>query len=422
MTPQQTREVRDLVGTPAYVYDLASLKANAQVALSFPHAFGLTARFAMKASPNAAILRLFAHQGLCFDCSSCFEIRRAMAAGIPASKCSLSTQELGGDFAELVEAGAEMNACSLDQLRQFGAAFKGTGKGVGVRFNPGLGSGGTGKTNVGGPSSSFGIWHEQSGEVAAIAEEFGIDVVRVHTHIGSGSDPAVWQKVSQLSLDLVRQFPKVHTLNLGGGYKVGRMAGEPSTELGVVGKPVQDAFEAFAKETGRELKLEIEPGTFLLANAGSLVSSVQDKVHTGGEGHAFLKLDAGMTDVLRPSLYGAQHPLVIVKADAKHDGDTEQEAVVVVGHCCESGDLLSCAPGDPEMLAERAMLSASVGDLLVVEGSGAYCAAMSTKNYNSFPEAPEVVLDEAGALHVVRKRQPPADIWANEVALDEGLL
>jgi diaminopimelate decarboxylase len=88
---------------------------------------------------------------------------------------------------------------------------------VGLRFNPGLGSGGTSKTNVGGPASSFGIWHEHAAECLEIATAGKLKVFRIHTHIGSGSDPAVWQKVSTMSLNLVRMFPDVHTLNLGGG-------------------------------------------------------------------------------------------------------------------------------------------------------------------------------------------------------------
>lgn len=321
-TPPQ---VRRLVGTPAFVYDWASLKANADQALSFPNAFGLTARFAMKASPNAAVLRLFDRWGLHFDCSSLFEVKRAVAAGVPPHKLSLSTQELGEGFEEYVKMGVKLNACSLSQLDRVGLAFAATpGQEVGVRFNPGVGSGGTAlKTNVGGPDSSFGIWHEQADEVAAAAAAHSLCIVRVHTHIGSGSDPAVWQRVSAMSLALVRHFPSVTALNLGGGYKVGRVLGEKSTDLVVVGLPVKEAFEAFAAETGRQLHLEIEPGTFLLANAGSLVATVQDKVSTGPGGHAFLKIDSGMTEVLRPSLYGAQHPIVVVKQRPEDDTATE---------------------------------------------------------------------------------------------------
>lgn len=92
------------------------------------------------------------------------------------------------------------------------------------------------------------------------------------------------------------------------------MSGEQSTDLQAIGAPVKGDFEAFKEETGRELKLEIEPGTFLVANAGSLVCTVQDVVSTGSTGYEFIKLDAGMTELLRPSLYGALHPLVVMPA------------------------------------------------------------------------------------------------------------
>jgi len=338
-------------------------------------------------------------------------VRRAIAAGVDPSKISLSTQELPEDFAELVGLGIKVNACSVEQLKRYVGALPGTP--VGLRFNPGLGSGGTGKTNVGGPDSSFGIWHELADECAEIAGATGTPVERIHTHIGSGSDPAVWQRVSGMSLDLCRRFPDVVTLNLGGGYKVGRMIGEASTDLGVVGAPVKAAFEAFAADTGRELRLEIEPGTFLLANACSLLCGVQDVVTTGAAGRKFIKLDAGMTEVLRPSLYGAQHPLVTIpKAQTG-----EFENYVVVGHCCESGDLLTPAPGEPETIAERSLSKVEIGDLCVVEGSGAYCSSMSTKNYNSFPEAPEVMVMDASdnSMRLIRQKQPLEQLWANEV-------
>jgi diaminopimelate decarboxylase len=129
--------------------------------------------------------------------------------------------------------------------------------------------------NVGGPSSSFGIWHEQKDEVKAIVAKYNLKVIRIHTHIGSGSDPVVWQSVTGLSLGLVEEFPDAVALNLGGGYKVGRMSYEASTDLLKVGAPVKKEFEDFAARTGRKLKLEIEPGTFLVANAGTLLCSVQ---------------------------------------------------------------------------------------------------------------------------------------------------
>ena len=405
------RTIADDFGTPVYVYDMATLKGNAADVLAFPNAFGLTARYAMKASPNAAILKIFNEAGLHIDASSGNEVRRAIAAGVPAANISLSTQELPADFAELYELGIEINACSLNQLARFGQACP--GKTIGVRFNPGSGSGGNNRTNVGGPASSFGIWHEWIDQVQAIVAKYELSVIRIHTHIGSGCDPAVWQKISGMSLDLVRQFPDVVALNLGGGYKVARMEDEVGTDLQECGAPVAEKFREFAQETGREIRLEVEPGTYLLANACSVLSIVQDIVSTGADGYEFLKLNTGMTEILRPSIYGAQHPIFIVQADAA----AETRDYMIAGHCCESGDILTPAPGDPELLATRALPVCTIGDLCVIDGAGAYCAAMSTKHYNSYPEAAEVMLDEAKVPHVIRKRQKLEDLWANEVAL-----
>mgnify|MGYP000004466779 FL=1 len=416
LEPAEAKAVRDAFGTPTYVYDLKRLEEQAEKALAFPNAFGLTVRYAMKASPNAAILKVFRKKGLNIDASSGYEVYRAVKAGFEYSDISLSTQEFPDFFEELVKKGLKVNACSLSQLEAFGKAFPGGN--IGLRFNPGLGSGGTGKTNVGGPSSSFGIWHELLPDVKAICEKYELNIERIHTHIGSGSDPAVWNKTSGMSLDLCKQFPTVKTLNLGGGYKVGRMAYEKSTDLQVVGAPVKELFEAYAKETGTELQLEIEPGTFLLANSCSIVTTVQDKVTTGTDaGHTFLKLDAGMTEVLRPSLYAAQHPLVAVSADGTSPKSTSR--YVVVGHCCESGDLMTPGPDDAEEIAEREMGELEQGDILVVEGAGAYCAGMSSKNYNSFPEAPEVMKGKDGVMHLIRKRQNLEQILENEVELSD---
>lgn len=411
LTPALARRIRAEFGTPVHVYDEATLTRNARQVLAFPNAFGLTARFAMKANPTAAVLKLFQSLGLHIDASTGFECRRAMRAGFPGPHISLSSQELPEDFADLVRLGVKVNATSLRQLERFGQALPG-GR-VGLRINPGLGSGSTNRTNVGGPGSSFGLWHESIPQAQAIAARHGLIIERLHTHIGSGSDPEVWKRVSEMSLNLVRQFPAVDTFNLGGGYKVGRMSHEKSTDLQDVGAPMKAAFERFAAETGRRLRLEIEPGTFLVALAGAVVSTVQDIVSTGAAGHTFLRLDTGMTEVLRPSLYGAQHPITVVPATER--GDTDTASYLVAGHCCESGDILTPAPGDPEGLQPRVLQRAEIGDIAVIDGTGAYCAGMPAKNYNSFPEAAEVLVAADGTPRLIRRRQTLDQMLANEV-------
>lgn len=412
LVPEQARRIAAEHGTPCYVYSQERLERQADAMLGFPNAFGLTVRFAMKACPSAAVLRIFHRKGLHIDASSGWEVRRAIRAGFEPARISLSTQELPADFAELLSLGIEINACSLDQLERIGRAKP--GHAVGLRFNPGRGSGGTGKTNVGGPDSSFGIWHAQADRAAEIAAEHRLRVVRIHTHIGSGSDPAVWQQVVAVSLALVARFPTADTLNLGGGYKVARVASEKGTDPAVVGAPVRAAFAAFALEHGKQLRLEIEPGTFLVANAGAVLASVGDVVRT--DTRTFVKLDSGMTEILRPSLYGAQHPIAFYpSADTGRTVDT-----VVVGHCCESGDLITCAPGDAEALAPRPLPVVARGDLAVIGGAGAYCASMSAKNYNSFPEAPELLVARDNTVHLIRRRQTLDQMLANEI-LPPGL-
>jgi len=384
----------------------------------------------MKSAPNKTILQIFSKMGIQIDASSGFEVRRAMSAGIPAEHISLSTQELPADFKELVEMGVKINACSISQLERFGQAFPNSNQKVGIRINPGTGSGGFSKsttsfskTNVGGPSSSFGIWFEyiNDGTVPDIVSKYGLEVERIHTHIGSGSDPDIWQKVAVQSLAFCKTWPTVTAMNLGGGYKVGRNEGEASTNLQEVGSPVMEEFIKFKEENdGRELQLEIEPGTYLMAMSGALVCTVQDKVTTST--NQFIKLDAGMTDVLRPSLYGAVHPMTIFPQSGKtEDVGSEREATVIVGHCCESGDLMTPKAGAPEELDERELRKAELGDILVMDGSGAYCSGMSTKNYNSFPESPEVLVDNDGKVHVIRERQSLEQIYINEVTLAEGI-
>ena len=407
LTAARAAEVRERFGTPTYVYERATLEAAARAALAFPAPFGFTLRYAMKANPSHGILTLFRALGLHIDASSDHEVERARRAGFTPAQIQLTSQMPSLRLEEFLKQGVLFNACSLRQLEMFGKLAPG-GE-VSVRMNAGLGSGSTNRTNTGGPASSFGVWHEYLEDVKTLADKYSLHVTRLHSHIGSGTDPEVWKRVTRMTLDLVAKLPEVTTINLGGGFKVGRMPGEGTTDLQDVGDHVRRELEAFRDRDGRALHLEIEPGTYLVANAGSVVATCVDVVDTGRDGYLFAKLDTGMPEVTRPSLYGAQHPISVL-AEGRPPVD-----VVFVGPCCESGDILTPAPGDPEALAPRRVMRPQPGDLVVVGGAGAYCAAMSTINYNSYPQAPEVMLEADGALRLLRRRQTLAQVWANEV-------
>jgi diaminopimelate decarboxylase len=396
--------------TPTYVYDEATLLALARAVATFPAPYGLLPRFAVKANPCRAVLRLFNREGLAFDASTVWEARRVIASEIAASKVQITSQHLGGDFADVVRAGARVTACSIAQLDAFGRAFPG-GE-VGVRINPGAGSGGNNRTSVAGPGASFGIWHERLDEAREVAARHGLRIKWAHHHVGSGGDPAKWALIARTTLSFVDQFPDVDTVNLGGGFKVARVEGETQSDLAVAAREASAHLTAFAQRTGRKLRLEIEPGTFLVANAGAIVARVVDVVDTGAGGHVFVKVDAGLAEILRPSLYGAQHPIRFVAADGGALGAARP--LLVVGPCCESGDLLTPAPGNPEALGERTLPTPRIGDLAVIGGAGAYCASMAAKNYNSIPAAPEAMRRVDGSLALVRRRQTLADVLREE--------
>jgi diaminopimelate decarboxylase len=407
LTPETAAEVRERFGTPCYVYDRAALEAAARRALAFPAPFGFTLRYAMKANPSRGVLDVFRSLGLHVDASSDHEVERALRAGFPPTAVQLTSQMPSPRLGEHLARGVLYNACSLHQLEALGRAAP--GREVSVRMNPGLGTGATNRTNTGGPAASFGIWHEYLGDVKSLADRYDLRVTRLHSHVGSGTDPEVWKHCTRMTLDLAAKLRDVRAINLGGGFKVGRMPGEPSVDLADVGAHVRAELLAFRERDGRSLHLEIEPGTYLVANAGVVVATCVDVVDTGRDGYRFAKLDTGMPEVTRPSLYGAQHPIDVLAEDR------DEADVVFVGPCCESGDILTPAPGDPEALAPRRVRRPEVGDLVLVGGSGAYCAAMSTINYNSYPQAPEVMLEADGTLRLLRRRQRLEQVWENEV-------
>jgi len=406
LTREQAAEIRDRFGTPCYVYDRAGLEDAAKQALAFPAPYGFTLRYAMKANPSRGVLELFRGLGLHVDASSDFEVERALRAGFAPQSIQLTSQMPSRALKEHVARGVIFNACSLHQLEMFGRVAP--GRPLAVRINAGLGSGSTNRTNTGGPAASFGIWHEYLDEVKATAERHRLRITRLHSHVGSGTDPEIWKRCIRMTLELAAKLPEVGAVNLGGGFKVGRMPEEPTVDLADVGAHVRTELLAFQARDGRRLGLEIEPGTYLVARAGAVVASCIDVVDTGREGYLFAKLDTGMTEITRPSLYGAQHPIDVLAQGR------EAAAVVFVGPCCESGDILTPAPGEPEALGPRWVPRPQIGDLVVVSGAGAYCAAMSTINYNSYPRAPEVMLELDGTLRLLRRRQEPAAVWADE--------
>lgn len=416
LSPEETPELAKKFGTPLFVYDKETIHKNYSYFKSIPNAYGLTVRYSVKANPNAAILRIFDLLGASFDVSSVWEAQRCVNAGILPSKILITAQEISGPWENLCELGMEYDAGSLRQLIKYAQRFPNTS--VSLRLNPGFGSGLVQKLTSGGPHSSFGLWFEQIDEAMAIASEYSLTIKRIHIHIGSGHDSEILERTVKRALDFCHKIPSVSVLNLGGGYKITALSTDDSYDHHAVGSRIKGYLESFFKDTSRKLKLEVEPGTALVALAGAVITRVIDIVNTGETGYKFIKIDAGLTEVMRPSYYGAIHPLVVVNQNGTTQ-NTEAYEQMVCGHCCIAGDSLTPVPGNTEMFKPIILASAKIDDFLVIERTGGYAASMSVKNFNSYPEASEVCRYSNGKYHMIRSRQTLEQIVQNELPLPD---
>lgn len=423
LTAQDVAKSAEQFGTPLYLYDEELISERCRRCLDMPNPYGLTVRYAMKANSNRTILRLITGEGLHLDASSLNEVLRAAAADVPYGKIMLTTQEVYGSdrigkLHELLQRGLKYNVCSLRQLKSIGDFAASENIALGIRVHPGIGSGESATRNTGDDYSCFGVHLSDLDEVHAYISEKGLTFGHVHVHIGSGADTEIWKKNIDLQLGIIeKNFPDAKTVSFGGGIKEARMPGEHSPDIKVLGEYAKSRIEDFFEKTGRKLKMEIEPGTYITANSGYAVTRVMDMKKTSRSN--FIITDGGMEMNSRPLLYGSKHPVYIVSScgskviSSEFFPENHNFKAVVAGKCCESGD---CQTLDMDGHAiARDMAEPAVGDIAVIGGVGAYCSSMAPFNYNSHQQAPEILLTKSGELKLIRKRQTFEQIMENEV-------
>jgi len=426
VTAQIIAKAAEHFGTPFYLYDEQTILNKCNDALKMPNAFGLDVSYAMKANSNKALLQLITGLGIDLDASSLNEAKRAHLAGLPYSRMMLTSQEvlLGRDRAELEEAmkmGLKYNACSMRQL-QLVADFAAVNHiALAMRIHPGVGSGESVTRNTGDKYSCFGIHLNDLEQAMDFATRKQVKIDVAHAHIGSGGDPQQWCENIDRQLGFVEQhFPDVTQINLGGGFKEARMPDEKPADIQELGLYARNKFHEFYERTGRKLKMAIEPGTYIVANSGFLVTSVLDKKSTGEDGFNFIISDGGMESNSRPLLYGSRHPFYVITGtgtllSSEFDlGELypETDYRVVVGRCCESGDSQSL--DSHGHIIPRLMANPDLGDFMVIGGAGAYVSSMSLCNYNSYIRPPEILLRTSGELQVIREPQTLEQIVENE--------
>ena len=425
VTVSTVLDVAKQFGTPAYLYDEGLIIEKCTSLKEMPNAFGLAVRYAMKANSSKSVLKLINDQGLLIDASSMNEVRRAFLAGVKYPDIILTTQEVPvgeqrQELEDMIKRGLKYNVCSLRQLRLIGDFAVQHHVRLAIRISPGIGSGETATRNTGDKYSCFGIHLNDVGDAVRDSRERGLIFDHIHVHIGSGGDPEIWRRNIDLEMEILEKyFPDAETVSFGGGLKEARMPGETSADIQSLGNYARMRLEDFFQRTGRRLKMEIEPGTYVVANAGYAVTQVIDKKETGSEGFRFIVADGGMEINARPLLYASEHPFYIISQTGEllsseffPERPADFYEAVVVGKCCESGD--SQCLSEEGLNTPRKIAEPGIGDYVVIGGVGAYCSAMTPMNYNSHTQVPEVMLLRDGSLREIRRRQSLEQMLENE--------
>ena len=399
--PALLRSIAERVGTPVYVYGANLIRAQYHAlhdALQdVPHRIC----YSVKANGNVGVLKVLKALGAGADIVSVGELRRALAAGFDAA--SIVFSGVGKTAAELEEAirvgvgflNIESSA-ELDVAMTVARRLKKRAS-LGIRVNPDVATETHPYTKTGEKTAKFGVPYDEVVSVGQrIAAEPLFTLRGLAMHLGSQiTDVEPYHRGTIKLLELVTALrasglTTIEALDVGGGLGV-RYHNEkaPSPQA------FADAVAPLLKQAG--LALVCEPGRYLVANAGVLLTRVLYRKHAGGKD--FVVVDAGMTDFVRPSHYNAHHEIVPLK-----DGQRPEELVNVVGPICESGDFLAL---------DRKLPAVEPGEYLAVLGTGAYGFVMSS-TYNQRPRPPEVLV-EGDRYYVARQRETLEDLLRGEV-------
>jgi len=358
-------------GTPRYVYDLATVRAQARglktiAAVDRWH-------YALKANPHADILRALDGEGFAFECVSWNEVeavRKALPTLAPGRILFTPNFAPRGEYRAALAAGVRVTLDALHPIAEWGEDF--AGHDIFLRVDLGAGRGHHDKVKTGGAQSKFGVALDAIETFRAHAREHGVRITGLHAHLGSGIlDAQHWRGVYAQLASLAERFNKVEVLDLGGGLGVPSRPDDETLDLAALGAALAEVKQAYP-----QFRLWMEPGRYLVAEAGVLLARVTQRKRKGEV--RYVGIDAGRNSLIRPALYEAWHEIV----NLSHLDEPATELVQVVGPICESGDILG---------SHRRLPECAEGDVLLVAEAGAYGAVMASR-YNLREPAVEVVL------------------------------
>ena len=416
LTLEKAREIRDQIPTPFHVYDEAGIRANARaLKAAFAWNPGYKEYFAVKATPNPAILQILHEEGCGCDCSSYTELLLSQAVGVTGHEIMFSsnvTPEL--DMRKAYELGAYINLDDATHV-EFLEQIVGVGpmpETVCLRYNPG-GSFSLGNTIMDMPrDAKYGMTEDQM--AGAINRLMALGVKHFGIHAFLASNTTTNEYYPELAAIMFRLAVRLHNatgchiafVNLSGGIGVDYRPEQPRCDIAVIGEGVRQRYEQILKpQRMDDIAIFTELGRFMLAPYGHLVSTVLHQKHIYRE---YVGLDACAADLMRPAMYGAYHHITVLgKENAILD-----HVYDVTGGLCENND---------KFAIERSLPQIDVGDILVIHDTGAHGHSMGY-NYNGKLRSAEVLLRPDGSFRMIRRAETPKDYFATLDCLNLNIL
>ena len=394
-------------GTPLYVYSAAQIRQNIQHLQDCLQEFFPSYRiqYAVKANSNPHVLRIIQATGIGADCSSPLELRLAQQMRFPMQRSTYTgNYESRDDLERAVASGVNLNLDDhhrLDEMRAWGLVPEF----VSFRINPGIGRGGFEQIVTGGTDAKFGFPYEETRIAYQKALAMGIKRFGIHMMTGSNIlEPFYFAEITQKIFTIIEDSLgdlgiELEFINIGGGLGVPYTPDEQNLDLRQSFKMVAEVFQRnLARLKIGNPEIAMEPGRYLVANAGVLLSRITHVKHSYRN---YIGIDAGMSSLLRPAMYKAYHQLRI---DGREDfvSDQRQHHYRICGQICENSDIHP---------VDRHFLEPKTGELMVIENAGAYGFTMSS-NYNNRPRPAELLIDQREAK-LIRQRETEADVLRN---------
>ena len=381
--------------TPYFLYDPGQIERRYRfLTESLGLKDNLLLSYAMKANFHPRILRCIQHLGGGIDAVSPAEIILALKAGILPERILFTGNSVTEEALDLAKrAGVDINLGSLYELEKFGALFPGAD--VCLRINTGIGAGEDPKINTGGRVTKFGIHMTEVAEAMRLVSRYRLRVVGLHEHTGSGiSDVDLFMAAMSALAQLAERslFPDLVFLNFGGGFTVPYRFGENGIDYPAFGARVRALYRQTVGRYGGPLRFVFEPGKYLTAESGILVTKVC-VIKQNGE-RWIAGTDSGFPHLHRPILYGAYHEIINIS-----NPNGVEKPYDITGNICETGDRFAEGRRIPEIRP---------GDLLGICNAGAYARSMASQ-YNLRPLPAEYLIED-GSLCCITKAVSPAEL------------